>query len=123
MPKWLSGMVAPTVSLWLYLLAYAVLAAPAMARQAMPDAGLAGTFALSLILALWVLADARKRGRALCYDFGSFVFFAWPLVLPAYLFQTRRWKASFTLLCFGGLWLLHLILAFGLATLLHPESL
>ncbi|MDB6111420.1 MAG: hypothetical protein JWR69_3170 [Pedosphaera sp.] len=116
-------MVAPTVLLWLYLLVDVVLSVPAIVRGTVPNASLAATFALSLILTAWVLADARKRGRALCHDYGSFVFFAWPVVLPAYLFQTRRWKALFTLLCFGGLWILHLMLASVLSTLFHPEAL
>jgi hypothetical protein len=61
-----------------------------------------GTPALAAVLAsmlflssmvLWVLADARLRHRTLPYDFGSFVFFAWPLVVPIYLFSTRGLRA------------------------------
>src|SRR2546422_574167 len=43
-------------------------------------------------LGLWVLADAQQRQRSLPYDFGSFVFFAGPLVVPIYLFSTRSWR-------------------------------
>jgi hypothetical protein len=51
------------------------------------------------------MADARKKGRRLCYDYDSFVFFAWPVAAPIYLFQTRGARAFLTLLCFGAVWL------------------
>jgi hypothetical protein len=61
------------------------------------------------------MADANKRGRTLCHDYGSFVFFLWPVVLPIYLFQTRGLRAFLTLLCFAGLWLVAGLLAFIIA--------
>lgn len=60
-------------------------------------------YALMLVMAAWVMADARKRGRRLCHDYDSFVFFAWPIVVPIYLFQTRGARAFLTLLCFIGI--------------------
>jgi hypothetical protein len=60
-------------------------------------------------VALWVLADARRRGRSLPYDAGSFIYFAWPVLAPIYLFSTRGWRA------FGALgWFLLLYLAAAL---------
>ena len=56
-------------------------------------------------MGLWLLADARQRNRRLPYDFGSFVFFAWVLVVPLYLFSTRGWRAFVTLGCFALLYL------------------
>lgn len=41
-------------------------------------------------IALWVLADARQR--SVFYDFGSFIFFTWPVLVPIYLFSTRGWR-------------------------------
>lgn len=43
-----------------------------------------------LVLAWWVLADRRLGAIHIPYDFESFVFFAWPIVLPWYLWKTRR---------------------------------
>ena len=60
-------------------------------------------------IALWVLADARQRHRAVPYDFGTFVFIAWPLLVPIYLFSTRGWRAFATL---GFFLLLYLAAAF-----------
>jgi hypothetical protein len=50
---------------------------------------------------LWVLADAQRRERALPYDYGSFVFFGWLVVVPAYLWWTRRWRAVIPLFVFA----------------------
>ncbi len=73
-------------------------------------AGLASLLFLSSF-GLWVLADARQRDRSLPYDFGSFVFFAWPLVVPIYLFSTRGWRAFATLGLFVLLYLAALLVS------------
>ncbi len=62
-------------------------------------------------LGLWVLADAARRQRTLPYDFGSFVFFAWLLVVPLYLWSTRRWRAFIPLLLFALLYLLAILIS------------
>jgi hypothetical protein len=72
-------------------------------------ASMLASFLLPSSMALWVLADARQRRRRLPYDFGSFVFFAWPLVVPIYLFSTRGWRAFATL---GFFLLLYLAASF-----------
>lgn len=105
MPKWLQGVFVPTLMLWLYAACVAVAAAAAPDDRLPPGADYASGLAFSLILASWVLADARKRRSQLCYDYGSFVFFAWPVVVPVYLFRTRGPWAFLTLLCFAGIWL------------------
>jgi hypothetical protein len=95
-------MVAPTVSLWLYIIALAVLYSgfgPELPKRS----DLISSFLLPFLLAWWVVADARKRERKLCYDFDSFVFFLWPVIVPVYLFQSRGLRAFLTLLCFVGM--------------------
>ena len=64
---------------------------------------------LALVVSSWVIADARKRQRRVCYDYDSFVFFAWPIVVPVYLFRTRGFRAFLTLLCFVGIWLVAML--------------
>jgi len=49
------------------------------------------------------LSRRPQTSRRLCYDYDSFVFFAWPVVVPVYLFQTRGARAFLTLLCFAGI--------------------
>jgi hypothetical protein len=108
-PNWLQGMVAPTLGLWLCVITFAVMSM--LTPEGMsPRSDFASRFTFPFIVAWWVVADARKRGRKLCYDFDSFVFFAAPVVVPVYLFQTRGVRAFLTLLCFGGVLLTGTIL-------------
>ena len=100
-------MIAPTLLLWLYALAFGIASATASDDRGLPkQADLASSVALSLVIALWVIRDAQKRGRHVCYDYDSFVYFAWPIVAPVYLFQTRGARAFLTLLCFAGICLI-----------------
>jgi len=105
MPKWLQGMIAPTLTLWLCAIAIAVVTASKPDGELPRLVDSISRIAFSLVIASWVLADAHKRGRRLCHDFDTFVFFAWPLVVPVYLFQTRGTRALLTLLCFAVIWL------------------
>jgi hypothetical protein len=119
MKKWLERMLAPTVVLWFYALVYGIAWSLGLERGTMPrQFELAASVALPLVLASWVLTDARKRGRGLCYDYGSFVYFAWAVLVPVYLFQTRGVRAFLTLLCFAGIWLAAAVVA-GLLALLR----
>ena len=97
--------------LWVYALAYILVSATAPDGELAMGADMASTVALPLIMAAWVTADAHRRGRRLCYDHDSFVFFAWPVVVPVYLFQTRGVRAFITLACFAGIWLAALLAA------------
>jgi hypothetical protein len=116
LPAWLQGMVAPTLLLWMAALASACAWFAHDHGLELPRlADVAGRFAQQLTLAFWVGQDARKRRRVLWHDFEAFVFFAWPLVLPVYLWQTRGWRSLITVGCFVGIgaasmllaWLLH----------------
>ena len=111
MPKWLQGVFALTLMLWLYAIAFAVASTAAPDGRLPLSAAYVSRLALSLILASWGIADAKKRRRQLCYDFDSFVFFALPIVVPIYLFRTRGVRAFLTLLCFAGIWLVAMLAA------------
>ena len=99
--------VVAEVLLWVCLAATAAGRAAYLAVNGQDSVGSAFLlqFAFTIILSSWVAADARGRGCSLCYDFDSFIFFAWPIALPCYLFQTRGLRAFLGLLCFAGLWL------------------
>lgn len=105
------GMLAPTLMLWLYMVALGVGSALDPGRLGW-GADYLSRAALSMVMASWVVADARKQKRRLCYDYDSLVFFAWPVMVPVYLFQTRGLRAFLTLLCFGGLLLLAVLVVF-----------
>ena len=66
---------------------------------------LAGHYLLPAIISLWVVADARGRRQWRLYDFGSFVFFLWPVIAPIYLFQTRGLRAFSTIGLFFAIFL------------------
>lgn len=104
MPKWLQGMLAPTLLLWLYAFAVALVLVATEDVELPRRADFASGIALQFILAFWVISDAQKRQRPLCYDYDSFVFFAGWLLVSIYLFQTRGVRAFLTLLCFAGIW-------------------
>ena len=81
-----------------------------------------GTFfglGFALLAALWVLRDARRRGR-MGYGFPGLVLLFWPLFGPVYLFQSRGMRAFLSMLAFLGM----VILTSGIGALIgaamHP---
>jgi len=48
------------------------------------------TFAI--IVVSGVEADRRTLGVSQPYEYKAFLFYLWPIALPVYLFQTRRWR-------------------------------
>jgi hypothetical protein len=58
----------------------------------------------AVLSAWWVYSDRRTRGVGMPYEFDAFVLFCWPIVLPYYLYRTRRWKG---LLLGVSFWLLY----------------
>ena len=105
MPRWLKGMVAPTLTLWLCAVSFGLAYSVSPDGELSKRADLASRIALPLVIASWVTADARKWGRQVCYDYDSFVFLAYPIIAPVYLFQTRGVRAFLTLLCFAAIWI------------------
>ena len=53
------------------------------------------TFEFRLILAWWVRFDRQVRGFSVPFEFDAFVFFAWPVMVPYYLYQTRGRRGLF----------------------------
>jgi hypothetical protein len=51
------------------------------------------SFLLTLLVATWIVADARRLGRARpSFDHGYFAVIAFPVYVPYYLISTRRWR-------------------------------
>lgn len=55
-------------------------------------------------MALWAVVDASRSRRSVPYDFGSLVFFTWPVSIPIYLFSTRGWRGFIPVGWFVLLW-------------------
>lgn len=81
---------------------YAVL----MASSGLPVSSPALFFhavAFAFAITSWVERDRHSRHVSEPLSYSAFVFFLWPIAVPYYLYQTRRWKG---LLPGAGLWLL-----------------
>jgi hypothetical protein len=111
MPKWLHGIIGPTVTLWACAATYCIVWILGSNGDMPKRAELIASLTLPFVISSWVMADARKRGQRLCYDYDSFAYFAWPIVVPIYLFRTRGARAFLTLLCFGAIWLVAILAA------------
>lgn len=77
--------------------------------------------ALSLGIVFWLKRDMRIRHYHPAFDSRTFLFFAWPLVGPYYLFRARGWKAigpivGFVALYAGGGVLGHVVGVFLMAS-------
>ena len=60
----------------------------------------------TVLLAMWVIGDARRRKRTPCLDFGMFCYLFSPLVVPWYCFSSRGWRGAVTLIALVVLWLM-----------------
>jgi hypothetical protein len=58
----------------------------------------------SLLVALWVVVDARRRACTPCFDFGFFCYVFFPVAVPWYCFWSRGWRGALTLVIILGLW-------------------
>jgi hypothetical protein len=64
------------------------------------------TILFGLMLTWWIYADRGARDFKLPFEFEYFVLFAWPVVVPYYLYRRSRWRG----LLFGlGIWGLYYV--------------
>lgn len=71
---------------------------------------LLGNFAFALILTWWVRADRQDHNFSASYEFDALVLFLWFVVLPYYLYRTRRFKGLLMTAGFFGLFITPLFL-------------
>src|ERR1051325_7134722 len=67
-----------------------------------PVLGLCLSFAPLLAVVFWVQADAKRTRVGSGLDSGFFLWFAWPIAVPWYVFKTRGrsgWRLVLGLLC------------------------
>jgi hypothetical protein len=65
----------------------------------------------SLLVAFWVMSDARRRRCVPCYDFGMFCYVFLPWIVPWYCFWSRGRRGVLTLGTIVGLWLVPYVVA------------
>ena len=63
-------------------------------------AALVASYLFNASIALWVSADATRRGAGMPYDFDSLIFFTWPVTAPVYLLRTRGARGCGLILLF-----------------------
>ncbi len=64
-----------------------------------------GRIAIGITIVAWLLTDARRNHKSLCYDFDTMAFYAWPIVVPAYFVYTRGWRFVPVVVAFLALYL------------------
>jgi hypothetical protein len=72
---------------------------------------IAASFSWSVLLALWIVTDARRQKGIPCFDFGFFCYVFLPVAVPWYCFWSRGWRGAFTLVAIAVLWLAPYIVA------------
>jgi hypothetical protein len=64
-----------------------------------------GAIIWALLLAWWIVADARRREGIPCFDFGFFCYLFLPVAVPWYCLWSRGWRGVFVLFLLATLWL------------------
>ena len=54
-----------------------------------------------LLIGLWLTSDAKRFGISWVNRIGPLVYLAWPVLVPFYLWQTRRFKGIVPVLAFS----------------------
>ena len=90
----------------IYTVGLSILAVHAVGMPAPEHSRSLWTVAFGLILTWWVYADRGTRKFRLPFEFEYFVLFAWPIVVPYYLYRRLGWRGLF----FGlGIWGLYFV--------------
>jgi len=98
---------APVIALCLYALLANILNVLYFAYGFQPSPFYEALSALGFwgILCWWLRADSKKFGYTWFLDIGFFVYVAWVLIIPYYLFKTRGVRAFITMLLFAGIFI------------------
>jgi hypothetical protein len=67
----------------------------------------------TVIVTWWVQLDLRAHGLSVPFEFEALVFWAWPLVVPYYLYRTRGRRGLVLGAALWFLWLFPLFVAVG----------
>ena len=62
------------------------------------------TFEFRTLLAIWVRINRSNRSLSLPFEFDAFVFFAWPVAVPYYLYRIRGRRGLFLSAAIYGLY-------------------
>ena len=101
-------LIHPLTPLCLFSMADAVLITTYLAAGLTPSRTfeMLALIGWSILLALWVVVDARHRKCIPCFDFGFLSYIFLPIAVPWYCFWSRGWRGFRTLILLCGLWLM-----------------
>lgn len=96
---------APVIALCLFVFFTNILNALYFAYGFQPSAIFEILSALGFwgILCWWLREDSKKFGVEWFLDIGFFLYIAWLIIIPYYLFKTRGLRAFTTILLFAGI--------------------
>jgi hypothetical protein len=97
----------PLIYLSVLAIIYTVGLSTLAVRALPPQAGqsrVLWSIAFGLILTWWVYTDRPNRQFKLPFEFEYFVFFAWPIAVPYYLYRRLGWRGLFLGLGILGLY-------------------
>jgi hypothetical protein len=76
-----------------------------------PSFEIVASFGWSLLLAIWIVSDARRRSGIPVFDFGFYCYVFLPVVFPWYCFWSRGRRGGLTLITIIGIWIAPYLLA------------
>ncbi|MVF14957.1 hypothetical protein FT643_22785 [Ketobacter sp. MCCC 1A13808] len=65
----------------------------------------AWAFIFAILIAVWSVKEPMQKKFSASFEFSAAVYFAWPLVLPYYLYKTRGYEGLILFLGFAALYL------------------
>jgi hypothetical protein len=102
MNRFLSFIASPAGLLYLFVLVTQFIFGLYGARGVDPPGSYRLLYALAFLwlFGWWLQQDSRQHRFKWVYDLGLFLYIAWPVIIPYYLFKTRGVKAFLTILTF-----------------------
>ena len=67
---------------------------------------------------MWLAQDNKKFRIGWVFDMGMFLYVAWPLVMPIYLFKTRGMKAYKPIAAIVGVYIVGMAVGYLIGTML-----
>jgi len=100
-------LVHPFLPLLLFSVAHAALLTTYIAAGLEPSYTfqIVASLSWTLLVALWIVADARRHPGIPCFDFGFFCYMFLPLAVPWYCIWSRSWRGLLMLITLTALWL------------------
>lgn len=124
MSRLLPPLTTPTALLYIFLTFTQIVAGIYLTSGLEPPALFSFAFSLGIVwlVGWWLRTDSRKREFRLVYDLGLFLYIAWPIVLPYYLFKTRGIRGLLVILGFVGVYIGGAVVGMMLYLFLAPAG-